>query len=753
MRIIRLLTNRSFLQILFALLLVTLLMFASNFIVLNNSVNSIYDQVKVNNKLIVTNIVESFDKAFRDINNLIYAINTQHYGSFSDNGSSNMAQFYDLQKDLLTYVNATNAGDYIEEVIVFPDRSELAVTTQGTINKTELFTKQYKHPVYNVAYWKSLANQTNPQRIYPADHYTEVLWNQGERRKKLLVVAGNNHVSNRSVFVMINYQKLLDHVGQSTMMQGSSLIVLDQSRNLILSTDQDWNLVELLRGVYLDDGGETTLKENNFEYNLYKSDYNGFTYIDKVPYQFANITEVGEANRLIMFSTIACAVLLSIVLSIYLFKPVRDIFKLLGGGYNRHADYRNIERDIVKMKQENESFRSQMGVVDKEIRKGMVLNVIDELPRSREFELRMQEYFADLFEKRYFMMASLQADPDQVDGGADVDHWRDEVSELLERQIKTQWPHAVYFRTGTMRYLLLIGLHQRSERAAILKDLRALTKDSVVARKDGSFLWAAVSGAYESKLDNWRPAYKDITDVMLYRNMSEEGPIFDVEAVRRTVHIYFPFDKIEKLSNSLVHGNKTDSIELVKEMIAENAARDIHFHQFANVAKMMFYQIVRHLPASQTSQQSFLDMEAAFVHKANYSFDYRVIQEELIGIVSYVSALGKQAPKTKMDPAFIAQYIEKHYMENLYLDHMAEIMETSPKYFSNYFKKTFNVNYVEYLNKVRLNHAREWLANSELSITEISEKTGYMNSSTFTTTFKKYYGISPSEYRKRGSTG
>ncbi|WP_461671204.1 helix-turn-helix domain-containing protein, partial [Mycobacterium tuberculosis] len=195
---------------------------------------------------------------------------------------------------------------------------------------------------------------------------------------------------------------------------------------------------------------------------------------------------------------------------------------------------------------------------------------------------------------------------------------------------------------------------------------------------------------------------------------------------RRTVHIYFPFDKIEKLSNSLVHGNKTDSIELVKEMIAENAARDIHFHQFANVAKMMFYQIVRHLPASQTSQQSFLDMEAAFVHKANYSFDYRVIQEELIGIVSYVSALGKQAPKTKMDPAFIAQYIEKHYMENLYLDHMAEIMETSPKYFSNYFKKTFNVNYVEYLNKVRLNHAREWLANSELSITEISEKTGYM---------------------------
>jgi YesN/AraC family two-component response regulator len=90
-------------------------------------------------------------------------------------------------------------------------------------------------------------------------------------------------------------------------------------------------------------------------------------------------------------------------------------------------------------------------------------------------------------------------------------------------------------------------------------------------------------------------------------------------------------------------------------------------------------------------------------------------------------------------------------MENLYLDHIAEIVETSPKYFSSYFKKTFGVNYVEYLNKVRLSHAKELLKDRSLTIGEIGEKTGYLNSSTFTTTFKKYYGISPSEYRKQNT--
>jgi YesN/AraC family two-component response regulator len=126
------------------------------------------------------------------------------------------------------------------------------------------------------------------------------------------------------------------------------------------------------------------------------------------------------------------------------------------------------------------------------------------------------------------------------------------------------------------------------------------------------------------------------------------------------------------------------------------------------------------------------------------------MRNALIGIVRAISAdLSKPDPKRKLDPAFIAQYIETHYMDYLHLDHMAEKLHTTPKYFSNYFKKTFGINFVEYLNKVRLLKAKEMMKRPELSIAEIGEKTGYLNASTFTSTFKKQYGISPSEYRKQ----
>ncbi|GGG19471.1 helix-turn-helix transcriptional regulator [Paenibacillus abyssi] len=746
MQFIRLLANKSFLQIFFALLLVVLLMFVSNYIVFNNSIDGIYEQVKENNKLVVTNIVQSFDDVFRDINNLVYSVHSLAYNGATDNGSLDMSSVYEMQRDLATLINSSNGNEYMEDVIVFFDNSDLAITKSGTIDFNELFNNKYHHRLYNSVYWRSLSSQTHAMRIYPAEDYVERFTNNLERRRKLIVVAGNNQLSNKNVFIIIDLQKLLRHVRQSTMMQGSSLIVLDQNRNVILSTESNWNLVEMLSGLYLDDGRERTLKQNDYEYNLYKSEYNGFTYIDKVPYQFANIKSVTKANQTILYFTIASAILLSVLLSIYLYKPVREIVLLLGGGYNRRADYRSIQSDIVKIQEENESYRSKMGFVDGELRRGMILDAIDESPMSREFEQRMLEYFADLFEKRFFLMVSLHLQPN---GGKDrAVLSTQEVSKLLEHQVKLNWPHAVSFHAGNLRYLVLIALNHKSERTGIIAALRKTVKKPDIMLLNNYFIWAAVSGVYESKTDHWRSAYKDVTDVMMYRNISEKGPVFDIESIRRSVKVYFPFDQFEKLSSSLIHADEAQSIKLVDEIMEENASRDIHYHQFMDVAKMMFYYMVKHLSNNETSTQQFQDMEAAFINKVKHALDYRSVQDELIRIAKYVCEKGKQVPKTKMDQTFIAQYIEKNYMNNLYLDHMAALLETTPKYFSNYFKKTFGVGYVEYLNKVRLSHARKLLKETEMSVAEIGEKTGYLNSSTFTTTFKKYYGISPSEYRK-----
>lgn len=53
----------------------------------------------------------------------------------------------------------------------------------------------------------------------------------------------------------------------------------------------------------------------------------------------------------------------------------------------------------------------------------------------------------------------------------------------------------------------------------------------------------------------------------------------------------------------------------------------------------------------------------------------------------------------------------------------------------------------EYITKLRLEKAKSLIENSNLTIAEISEKTGFASQSYFSTAFKNYTGMTPSQYK------
>lgn len=74
-------------------------------------------------------------------------------------------------------------------------------------------------------------------------------------------------------------------------------------------------------------------------------------------------------------------------------------------------------------------------------------------------------------------------------------------------------------------------------------------------------------------------------------------------------------------------------------------------------------------------------------------------------------------------------------------------MNISPYYFSKLFKEEAGENFIEYLTKVRIAHAKELLRNPALSIKEICILSGYSDPNYFSRIFKKQEGLTPSEYR------
>lgn len=95
------------------------------------------------------------------------------------------------------------------------------------------------------------------------------------------------------------------------------------------------------------------------------------------------------------------------------------------------------------------------------------------------------------------------------------------------------------------------------------------------------------------------------------------------------------------------------------------------------------------------------------------------------------------------------RHIDEHYSENeLSLSSVASAVNLAPTYFSGLFKNNVGVNFVEYLNSLRIEKAKEMLCCTTLRVNEISEKVGYSDYRYFGQVFKKYTGESPKSYQK-----
>jgi len=96
----------------------------------------------------------------------------------------------------------------------------------------------------------------------------------------------------------------------------------------------------------------------------------------------------------------------------------------------------------------------------------------------------------------------------------------------------------------------------------------------------------------------------------------------------------------------------------------------------------------------------------------------------------------------------IRQYLSEHYAEKISLDLIAKNMYLSSAYISKIFKEETGEAPINYLIKLRLEQAKNQLENNErISIKAISTSVGYDDVYYFSKLFKKYYGVSPLNYR------
>ncbi|MDR2940933.1 MAG: AraC family transcriptional regulator, partial [Clostridiales bacterium] len=103
-------------------------------------------------------------------------------------------------------------------------------------------------------------------------------------------------------------------------------------------------------------------------------------------------------------------------------------------------------------------------------------------------------------------------------------------------------------------------------------------------------------------------------------------------------------------------------------------------------------------------------------------------------------------PKNPLVKKAVA-HIRLHYTSDITLESIAAGIPVNPSHLSRIFKKETGEAITEYINKFRVEKAKELLLTSEILVYEAASTVGFKDSTYFSQVFKKYTGMSPKDFK------
>lgn len=140
-------------------------------------------------------------------------------------------------------------------------------------------------------------------------------------------------------------------------------------------------------------------------------------------------------------------------------------------------------------------------------------------------------------------------------------------------------------------------------------------------------------------------------------------------------------------------------------------------------------------------------------HPSKDFFVSNMVQELIIRILqtniqkTYKSETNELAGGKRL--AYVVQYIRKNIRNPLTIKELSKKACMSESHFYKVFKQEMGISPIDFINEERIDFASKLMSDDSCNLTEVFLACGFTNRSYFNRLFKRFKGISPSNYRKR----
>ncbi|WP_165972398.1 AraC family transcriptional regulator [Paenibacillus piri] len=490
-----------------------------------------------------------------------------------------------------------------------------------------------------------------------------------------------------------------------------------------------------------------------------KSDFNNWTYVSVVPLDQALM----DARSIGWLTLVTCLVILVIVVllslggarKIYfpilnLYQSVKDNDQEMVSG-SKTDEIHFIKDRILMLKRSNMQLLNQVQVQSKDLENFFLMNLLQGRLKDREIRSKTEQYRYNL-NVSWMCVCTVQIDSLENTryGEQDKDLLLFAVNniavELLHEEARiASLPFEKYQVTimggmdGSQEQFMAGVNEQITHIQQIIAQVLDLKVSIGVSRSYTDFMYTPA-------------AFKESLEALSYRVRLGQGAVLNIADIEPAypVKLMFPESLAQEIAEMIKGGEVEEAYRLVDMFVDEILNRHLSSREYQMYLVQLLMDLSRpvqrkglpfvplygkaNLFAQLLELQTAEEIKAWFKHviiapifellEANREEHYKQLCEEVIRIV------------------------HEHIHENITLDSCSHLIHYHPDYVGRVFRKHIGINFSDYVSRLRLQLAKQMLAETNLKISEVSSRLGYNSSQNFIRYFRKLEGITPGKFRE-----
>lgn len=741
-----------------------------SFIVYGKLLGTLEEETINSNITIINQARDTIDMSLKQLDHIAFELsNNPNVYEFTSNREPDLVEANIKMKNVIRELNiaSTNAiKSFSDAIVIYSLKNDIIVSNVTKYEPDFFYETFMRNAAIPFSDWISRVQSAKERELWPS----VITLGANKSGKKLITYLQpltQYGMSNHAVMIsLLPEDRMWDFFGKGEMDDRSYRAILDKNNQVISSAPGSIEPIPVNYDEVFNSGRNHMLFNYNGEKYIVISTISsalGWKYVTIFPVSVL-MEKISYLNILFSVVLLICVLLgitLAYVFSVHNYKPIRQTLQWIltnrkDRTVNQKGDYETILSNIQGMHTDNHLLESQLHKQLPVLKVHFLLRLLKNNTIDFHEVNELLEFYSIRFPYGRYTVVVVNI----VDFSGFVQNHlstgksraRFVVCNIGEEMIHSIGDgFALEIEEDKVALLINNDLASETDSAHPLDHLLQTLKE-FLNKKFNIVVRVGVGNSYTS-LEMIHQSYNEAIIALNYGLIRGKNMINYFEQTRRNPNnFYYPPEK----ENHLIVSVKTGDLGSVQSLLEQ--IYEVNFRErklSPEMANCLFYGIVstffRVLEEIQLDYRDICNEETDVFREISQGKDVEAIFLSIRSVFDRLCSLINEK-KIRVNDQLrdsCIRYIVEHLSDKeLSLNKAADYFHLSPPYLSTFFKQQTGYNFSDYLNRLRIQRAKELLTGENDAIQEIANQVGYNSANTFIRIFKKYESVTPGQYKE-----